>query len=173
MKVAGGYYLRSELKGASKIDVEFCHCFFAYQARDRALESKIHLKTKRICSLMRAKKNCFQQILLLFVSVEQFSWLCLYTQVHNKKTAGKQGYHQNFDPSLPPKSLWLIFMGMKQKSQLPNRHPILRLFKKEFFGSVLASFGPRNGWSHILNYFLKLLWIPLSKKIERLHSDED
>ena len=32
-----------------------------------------------------------------------------------KKAAGNQGNHQNFDPSLPPKKL---FMGMKQKKEI-------------------------------------------------------
>ena len=50
--------------------LNFATVFFAYQASGRALESKITLKTKRICSLMRAKKTASDKILLLFVSVK-------------------------------------------------------------------------------------------------------
>ena len=42
--------------------------------------------------------------------------------------------HQNFDPSLLHKKLWLIFMGMKQKN--PNG----RLKKTEFFKTATSHF---------------------------------
>ena len=34
---------------------------------------------------------------------------------HSKEFAGNQGKHLNWDPSILPHNLWLIFMGIKPK----------------------------------------------------------
>ena len=47
--------------------------------------------------------------------------------------AGNQGDHQNFNPSLLPKKLWLIFMGVKQKKILHFFSQNGRLKKTDFF----------------------------------------
>ena len=55
------------------------------------------------------RKNC--QIVMLktaYTELHMFMQLLFW--------AGNQSNHQNFDPSLLPKKLWLIFMGMKQKT---------------------------------------------------------
>ena len=48
------------------------------------------------------------------------------------KWAENQVNHQNFDPSLLPKKLWLLFMGMKQKKKLKKRIQNGRLKKPHF-----------------------------------------
>ena len=47
--------------------------------------------------------------------------------------AGKQGNHQNFDPSMLPKKLWLIFMEMKQKYKLFSECSFQNGSKSEIF----------------------------------------
>ena len=57
--------------------------------------------------------------------------------------AGDQGNHQNFNPSLLLKTLWLIFMGMKQK-----KSKITDSKKTEFFYSANSQY-----------FFSKISWI--------------
>ena len=60
----------------------------------------------------------------------------MYTAVHCVAYVGNQSNHQIFDPSLVPKKLWLIFMGMKQKKSKMadskklsfSKPPILNIF---------------------------------------------
>ena len=54
---------------------------------------------------------------------------------HSKEFSGNQGNHQNFDPSLLLKKLWLIFMGIKQKKIffLKNPKPKYRIQKIVIF----------------------------------------
>ena len=68
------------------------------------------------------------------------------------KWAENQVNHQNFDPSLLPKKLWLLFMGMKQKKKLKKRiqngrlknlcfikPSILNIFSRKFYRLVLGA----------------------------------
>ena len=45
--------------------------------------------------------------------------------------AGNQGNHQDFDPFLLLKKLWLIFMSMNQKKKF-SIPPILKIFLRKF-----------------------------------------
>ena len=76
---------------------------------------------------------------------------------HSKEFAGNQGKHQNWAPSILPHNLWLIFMGIKQKTiflqkkknpKWPifqngrfSKSPILKNFLWKFHGLVLGLVG--------------------------------
>ena len=70
-----------------------------------------HLKGGKLCCYLKKKASAMKKMCL-------FS---MYSPVHKcwPKTswAGNQGNNQNFDPSLIPKELWLIFIGLKQKKK--------------------------------------------------------
>ena len=60
------------------------------------------------------------------------------------KTARNHGNHQNFDPTLLAKKLWLVCMRMKKKIKMVDlkkayfsKRPILKIFLQKFHGLVL------------------------------------
>ena len=93
------------------------------------------------------------------IGCPQIFWLTLYgnhyTRVQNVcpgwKTAGNQGNHQNFDPTLLAKKLWneakKIFFLKKKKFKMAgnfSKSPILNIFLWKFHGLVLGFVGLNN-----------------------------
>ena len=57
----------------------------------------------------------FQVIYIFLLWIREHSSTLYIT--HSKDFAGNQGKHQNWDPSILPHNVWLIFMGIKKKIQ--------------------------------------------------------
>ena len=72
----------------------------------------------KFCILLT--KDYWEALWPVFLIFVQKLWIlsALYTVLHMFRQllflAGNQGNHQNFNPSLLSKKLWLILMGMKQ-----------------------------------------------------------
>ena len=115
----------------------------------------------------------------------------IYSPVHKcwPKTswAGNQGKHKNFDPSLLPKNLWLLFMGFwKKKSEMADSKKlcfskpwILNIFSEKWAGLVLEDeliWRAYDFWyvqgakSSLLTFDLGIL--PLKKFIIRLYDGD-
>ena len=60
-----------------------------------------------------SNQACSNYNVKTLITDRKYTVLHMFTQL--LFCAGNQGNHQNFDPSLQPKKLWLMFMGMNQK----------------------------------------------------------
>ena len=94
--------------------------------------------SRSFCS--NAYLSLFNQIYSTY-TVQYIHCVGNLTPTHSKEFSGNQGNHQNFDPSLLPKKLWLIFMGLKQKKPLFSIPPILNIFVWKFIRLVLGLVG--------------------------------
>ena len=114
----------------------------------------------------------FYNFIIMVFSIHPFSkknsnmaWFCWlkfrqshvtkYSPVHKcrPKTlwAGNQGNHQNFDPSLLPKNLWLVFMGKAKKFQNGRlKKPMFfKTVNSQYFFVKLSGIGP---WVRRINW---------------------
>jgi hypothetical protein len=140
--------------------------------------------------LLRNKDDCEKYFGLVptisfFTVIKAITWFCQqpnYTAGWNVWgkwfLAGNQGNHQNFNPSLIPKKIWPIFMGMKQKDWLMRRaygwENVLRKLKnrqKMHFLCFLPVFSLRRTasrpyrLSHIIAFHInQSYWANFSKK---------
>ena len=70
-------------------------------------------------------------VLTFLFSIWGYTVLHLFTQL--LFWVGKQNNHQNFDPSLLPKKLWLIFMRMKHKKVFLEKKKIKMADSKKLY----------------------------------------
>ena len=98
------------------------------------------------------------KVLLFFQNLKNFHCIAMHIYTQLLFWAGNQGNHLNFDPSLLAKSLWLIFMGMKQKSLDFQT----RLFL--FFFVKILEIGP---WTSRID-FCKVHWCSSTWMVVRL-----
>ena len=91
--------------------------------------------------------------------------------------AGSQGNHENFDPSLVLKKLWLIFMEMKQKKieQKNSKWPIQKteIFKTTNFQTFFANISKRHKVYCTIchskaNFSLKLAQMPWKSQVSKV-----
>ena len=114
-----GNYSREESIQGRKLYEEI-----RWVSRTRLVKARVFLVINNIywTSYTISDSECIEKIFILYTRAKNVwgGWLL----------AENQDNHQNFDPSLPPKKLWLIFMGGKgknwwllwnsQKSPTPN-----------------------------------------------------
>ena len=99
---------------------------------------------------------------------ETYDWADLhsgiftYCPVHKcwPKTswAGNQGNHQNFDPSLLPKNLWLLFMGLSKKNKIQKKSKMadskkLRFSKLSILNIIFAKLCGIGPWVSRINWW--------------------